>query len=81
MQMHASTVILAVRNVAKGEACAETLRQECETQSQGPKSTIKVMELDMDRYDSVQRFAKQLREENLVVDLLILNAGVGLWNF
>ncbi|CAI7587229.1 unnamed protein product [Penicillium pancosmium] len=80
LRMHASSVILAVRNVAKGEACAETLRQECDTQNQSPKSIIKVMELDMDRYDSVQRFAKQLREEIPVVDLLILNAGIGLWN-
>lgn len=80
LRLHASTVILGVRNVAKGEACAEALRQECSIQTHSSKSTIKVMELDMDRYDSVQLFAMQLREEIPVVDLLILNAGIGLWN-
>ena len=78
--LHASTVILAVRNIVKGEACAETLRQECGIQTHNPRPTIKVMELDMDRYDSVQRFARQIREEIPMVDLLILNAGIGLWN-
>jgi NAD(P)-dependent dehydrogenase (short-subunit alcohol dehydrogenase family) len=79
LRLRASTVILGVRNIAKGEACAETLRQECGIQTDSPRPTIKVMELDMDRYDSVQRFTKQLREEIPVVDLLIVNAGIGLW--
>ncbi|QKX54305.1 uncharacterized protein TRUGW13939_01391 [Talaromyces rugulosus] len=78
LQLRASTVILAVRNVAKGEDLAKSLRQDRGIQAQNPKSVIKVMEVDMDRYDSVQQFAKKLREETPVVDLLILNAGIGL---
>lgn len=78
LQLRASTVILAVRNTAKGEACAKSLRQDRVIQAHNPKAVIKVMELDMDRYDSVQRFAKKLREEVPVVDILILNAGIGL---
>jgi NAD(P)-dependent dehydrogenase (short-subunit alcohol dehydrogenase family) len=78
LQLRASNVILAVRNVAKGEDLAKFLRQDRGIQTHNPKAVIKVMEVDMDRYDSVQQFAKKLREETLVVDLLILNAGIGL---
>ncbi|EAW09505.1 uncharacterized protein ACLA_037100 [Aspergillus clavatus NRRL 1] len=79
LQLRASTVVLAVRNVAKGEACAAALRQDPRVGSHNPTAEIQVMQLDMDRYDSVQRFAQQVREEIPVVDLLLLlNAGIGL---
>ncbi|KAJ5490654.1 Short-chain dehydrogenase/reductase SDR [Penicillium expansum] len=77
LRLRASTVILAVRNVAKGEACATALRQDRRIQTQ-TNPTIKVMALDVDDYESVQIFTKQLREEIPVVHLLILNAGIGL---
>ncbi|CAG8908829.1 unnamed protein product [Penicillium egyptiacum] len=78
LRLRASTVILAVRNVAKGEACATSLRQDRRIQTHNPKPTIKVMALDVDDYYSVQQFTKQLREEIPVVHILILNAGIGL---
>jgi NAD(P)-dependent dehydrogenase (short-subunit alcohol dehydrogenase family) len=78
LQLRISTVILAVRNVAKGNACAERLRRDPRIRSNNPKAAIQVMQLDMDRYDSVQAFAKRVREEVPMVDLLILNAGIGL---
>lgn len=78
LRLRASTVILAVRNVAKGETWAKSLRQDRDIQTHNPKAVIKVMEVDMDRYDSVRQFAKKLREEIPVIDLLILNAGIGL---
>lgn len=78
LRLRASTVILAVRNVAKGEACAASLRQDRRIQTHNPNPAIKVMALDVDDYESVQRFTKQLREEIPVVHLLILNAGIGL---
>lgn len=78
LRLRASTVILAVRNTAKGESCATSLRQDPRVKAHNPKATIKVMELDMDRYDSVQRFAKKLQEEIPIVHILILNAGIGL---
>ncbi|OQE41033.1 hypothetical protein PENCOP_c005G08551 [Penicillium coprophilum] len=78
LRLRTSTVILAVRNVAKGEACATSLRQDRRIQTHNPNATIKVMALDVDDYASVQRFTKQLREEIPVVHLLILNAGIGL---
>ncbi|KAJ5894562.1 hypothetical protein N7495_006253 [Penicillium taxi] len=73
-----ASVILAVRNVAKGETCATSLRQDGRIKTHNPKPSITVMELDMDRYESVQKFAKQLREEVAVVHILILNAGISL---
>ncbi|CEL03854.1 hypothetical protein ASPCAL04993 [Aspergillus calidoustus] len=78
LQLRISTIILAVRNTAKGESCAKSLRQDSGIRTNNPKAVTKVMELDMDRYDSVQAFARKLREEVAVVDYLILNAGIGL---
>ncbi|KAJ5827856.1 Short-chain dehydrogenase/reductase SDR [Penicillium robsamsonii] len=78
LRLRASTVILAVRNVAKGEACATSLRQDHHIQTHNLNPTIKVMALDVDDYVSVQQFTKQLREDIPVVHLLILNAGIGL---
>lgn len=76
--LRASTVILAVRNVAKGESCATTIREEPLIKAKNPEAIIKVMELDMDLFVSVQSFAKKLREEIPIVNTLILNAGIGL---
>jgi NAD(P)-dependent dehydrogenase (short-subunit alcohol dehydrogenase family) len=76
--LRASTVILAVRNVAKGESCATTIRQDPLIKAQNPEAAIKVMELDMELFASVQSFAKRLREEIPTVNTLILNAGIGL---
>lgn len=78
LQLNISTVILAVRNLAKGEGLAKQLRREPHIQTHNPHATIKVLELDVDKYDSVQWFAKKLRDEIPVVDILILNAGIGL---
>jgi NAD(P)-dependent dehydrogenase (short-subunit alcohol dehydrogenase family) len=78
LQLRISTVILAVRNTAKGETCAKALSQDRNIQINNSSADIRVMELDMDRYDSVQEFARKLREEVPVVDYLILNAGIGL---
>ncbi|KAJ0423206.1 hypothetical protein BJY00DRAFT_321900 [Aspergillus carlsbadensis] len=78
LRLRISTIILAVRNTAKGEACARALRQDRGILTNNPTANIKVMELDMDRYDSVQAFAKRLRADVPVVDFLILNAGIGL---
>lgn len=73
-----STIILAVRNVAKGEDVVKQLRGEAHIKAHNPNATIKVLKFDADKYDSVQQFAKQLRDEVPVVDILILNAGIGL---
>ena len=62
-------VVLAVRDVAKGEAVAEKLRAE------HPEGTHTVAELDTADLASVARFAD--RYEGVRVDILVLNAGIG----
>ncbi|PWY94565.1 NAD(P)-binding protein [Aspergillus sclerotioniger CBS 115572] len=78
LQLRISTIILAVRNITKGEACVQSLRQDPIIKTHNPNAVIKVLELDMDRYDSVQGFAKQAQGQIPSVDFLILNAGTGL---
>lgn len=70
-----STIVLAVRNITKGEACAQELLQDPSIKANNP--TIKVLQLDVDRNDSIQSFTKTLQEEVPLVNYLILNAGIG----
>ncbi|GFF29056.1 retinol dehydrogenase 14 [Aspergillus udagawae] len=59
----------------KGEECKQELQQFNIT------AKIKILELNMDDYKSVQSFATALQREVSVVDILILNAGIGLLKF
>lgn len=70
-----STIVLAVRNTAKGEACAQKLLQDPSIKSNNP--TIKVLKLDLDQPSSITKFAKALEQELPVINYLILNAGIG----
>lgn len=72
LQLNLSRLILAVRNVSKGKTCKQGLQQY------NQNSEIIVLELDMDNYKSVQGFAKTLQQEVSSVDILLLNAGIGL---
>ncbi|KAH9878916.1 hypothetical protein J1614_002351 [Plenodomus biglobosus] len=75
-RLNASTVILAVRSLAKGEAA----KADIETTT-GRKNVVKVMHLDMSSYASVLAFANKLDEEEERLDVAVLNAGVarGEW--
>ncbi|KAE8381500.1 hypothetical protein BDV26DRAFT_278711 [Aspergillus bertholletiae] len=72
LQLHVSHLILAVRNVSKGEAC------KLELQRLNVHAKITVLELDMDNYKSIQAFAEALQQEVPMVNILLLNAGIGL---
>lgn len=78
LQLKCSTMVLAVRNVAKGEACVKELREDPMIKKNNP--TIKVLEVDVERYDSIQAFTKKLQQAVDVIDILILNAGVFRWS-
>lgn len=67
--MAGADVVLAVRDVAKGEAVAAELRAE------HPEGTHTVAELDTSDLGSVARFAA--RYADVRVDILVLNAGMG----
>ncbi|KAE8343121.1 hypothetical protein BDV24DRAFT_129716 [Aspergillus arachidicola] len=72
LKLHVSHLVLAVRNVSKGEACKREL------QRLDAHAKITVLELDMDSYKSVQSFTKALRLEVPSINILLLNAGIGL---
>jgi len=65
-----ATVLLAVRNVPKGDRIAGEIR------SAFPKAEIVVRELDLSRLSSVRRFAEGVERDRDQLDILINNAGV-----
>jgi NAD(P)-dependent dehydrogenase (short-subunit alcohol dehydrogenase family) len=77
LMLKISKVILAVRNVGKGERCRRALLADPAEKSHNSKSVIKVMQVDMGDYKSVTAFANAVKDEVPVVDFLVLNAGIG----
>jgi NAD(P)-dependent dehydrogenase (short-subunit alcohol dehydrogenase family) len=65
-----ATVILACRDVAKGEAVAATIREAL------PAAKIEVRALDLGDLSSVRAFAAALLNSHKRIDLLVNNAGV-----
>lgn len=65
-----ASVIIAVRNLAKGNNALEKIRQ------QNPSTDVKVMILDLANLSSVQAFAETFKKDYSRLDLLINNAGV-----
>ncbi|MEN8153548.1 MAG: oxidoreductase [Acidobacteriota bacterium] len=63
-------VIIAVRNMEKGNKAAEKIRNEYENAS------LNVMELDLADLSSVSKFADNYKKEYSKLDVLINNAGV-----
>jgi NAD(P)-dependent dehydrogenase (short-subunit alcohol dehydrogenase family) len=71
VRLGASTVILAVRSLDKGEAAkADILRS-----TKATTDTIRVWHLDMQDYDSVLAFAARCEKELPRLDIALLNAG------
>ncbi|WP_394245628.1 oxidoreductase [Vibrio astriarenae] len=65
-----STVVLAVRNVSKGEKVAAEIRSDY------PDVDVSVMQLDLSSLHSIQAFSSQFLATFDRLDLLINNAGV-----
>ena len=63
-------VVLAVRNLDKGEDAARRIEQA------SPAARVDLQELDLTSLDSVRDAAEQLKSEHDTIDLLINNAGV-----
>ena len=63
-------VVLACRNVEKGETAAEEVRDAA------PDAEVRVESLDLSSLDSVREFAERFRAADEGLDLLINNAGV-----
>lgn len=67
-----ATVVLACRNVAKGQGAAQRIHNAT------PGASVEVEPLDLSSLASIRDFAKQLQSTHAAVDLLINNAGV-MW--
>ena len=67
---HGATVVLAVRDTAKGESAATRIRETARD------ADVQVQHLDLGSLDSVRTAADALRAAHPRVDLLINNAGV-----
>jgi NAD(P)-dependent dehydrogenase (short-subunit alcohol dehydrogenase family) len=76
-----STVILAVRNHPKAEACISELATGPSVKKNNPKAIIKVMKVDMEDPHSMVEFANAVVAEIPVVDYLILAAGFAPFKF
>lgn len=70
-QNNASTVILAVRSVEKGEAAKQDIER-----TTGKRGVVQVWQLDMSSHASVLAFATRVEKELSRLDVAILNAGV-----
>ena len=81
LALNVSTVILAVRNTTKGEACKQSLLSDPAAKKYNRKPIVKVMKLDMENYESIQSFAKAVKAKVPVVDHLLLNAGIGILKY
>jgi retinol dehydrogenase 12 len=69
--LNAKKVILACRNLQKGEAARQVIED-----STGRKNVVEVWHLDLDLYDSVKKFAARAGSELSRLDAVIENAGI-----
>ncbi|KAM0493437.1 hypothetical protein ACHAP8_009264 [Fusarium lateritium] len=72
-----SNLIMAVPNCAKGETVRKDLLAETAIQKANPSATVKVMQLDTESYESVQRFVSAFTTQFEDLHLLLANAGIG----
>ncbi|WP_059170573.1 oxidoreductase [Bacillus sp. FJAT-27445] len=63
-------VILAVRNMARGEAAVSIIKAE------SPNSFIRLMQLDLSEQASIRKFAEEFAARYSSLDILINNAGI-----
>ncbi|KAF4442566.1 Short-chain dehydrogenase reductase SDR [Fusarium acutatum] len=70
LNLNLSTLILAVRNISKGEEFRKTLS------AINPKAVVQVMKLDTADYASVKAFAETFKSKHGKLHLLMLNAGI-----
>ena len=76
-----STVILAVRNSSKAEACKSELLADPYVEKNNPKGEVKIMKVNMEDPHRVVKFADAVIVDVPVVDYLILNAGFAPFKF
>jgi NAD(P)-dependent dehydrogenase (short-subunit alcohol dehydrogenase family) len=65
-----ATVIIAVRNLQKGNAALDKIKVSCQ------EADVRLMELDLANLESIRNFATEFKSSYSSLDLLINNAGV-----
>jgi len=71
VELGASTVIIAVRSLSKGQAAKERIEQKTKI-----ADVVEVWELDMHNFSSVDAFAQRVDHGLPRLDVALLNAGV-----
>jgi retinol dehydrogenase-12 len=83
--MNPARLILAVRDVNKGETAKQsildTASKSKRTDSTTRQASLEVWSLDLSSFDSVKRFAKRCNEELERLDILLNNAAVAAGEF
>lgn len=79
--LRVSRVILAVRSLPRGRDAAAALRADAAVKQANPNALIEAFELDVDDYQSGQRFCTKVKSEVKELDILVNNAGVVLLSF
>ncbi|KAJ6473125.1 hypothetical protein C8R45DRAFT_406992 [Mycena sanguinolenta] len=75
-RLHPKQLILAVRDLQKGDAAKKTIVAET-----GFKGSIEVWELDMASFASVTKFAERAKTTLDRLDGAVLNAGINIWDW
>lgn len=77
VQLGASQVILACRNIDKANAAVKDIQATTSC----PPDTLQVWHLDLSSYASVQAFSDKVKAELPRLDVLVANAGLGTRTF
>jgi NAD(P)-dependent dehydrogenase (short-subunit alcohol dehydrogenase family) len=72
-----SNLVIAVRNLPKGETVRQALLSDPSVKAANPNATVKVMKLDTASYESVQSFVSAFNASFPDLHLLFANAGIG----
>ncbi|KAH6625536.1 hypothetical protein C7974DRAFT_434591 [Boeremia exigua] len=78
MRLQASHIVLACRDVKKGQAAVQKIREEIKY---GDSTKLEVWDLDLSSYDSVLAFNKRVDTELYRLDAFIANAGMEVQTF
>ncbi|KXH27319.1 hypothetical protein CSIM01_02603 [Colletotrichum simmondsii] len=76
LSLGATPVILAVRDVPKGEAVRQTLLSDPTVLSRHQTPVVEVMKLDAEDYASVKAFTEAFKAKHTHLHIAMLNAGV-----
>jgi retinol dehydrogenase-12 len=77
VRLDAEKVILAVRNLEKGEAARQSIIQS----EKRPDSVVEVWELDLASYASTKAFAQKANRDLERLDVVVANAGIYIYQF